>query len=79
MDHSPSGSSVCGIFQARILEWIAISFPKALSEVTKTQFTFGSVKAVLIIPMFVHTYLIRFLLHRLHVIKQCYTYTHYHI
>ena len=25
MDHSPSGSSVHGIFQARILEWIDIS------------------------------------------------------
>ena len=23
MDHSPSGSSVCGILQARILEWVA--------------------------------------------------------
>ena len=26
MDYSPPGSSVLGIFQARILEWIAISF-----------------------------------------------------
>ena len=26
MDCSPSGSSVHGIFQARILEWVAISF-----------------------------------------------------
>ena len=26
IDHSPPGSSVCGISQARILEWIAISF-----------------------------------------------------
>ena len=25
---SPPGSSVCGVFQARILEWVAISFPK---------------------------------------------------
>ena len=24
-DHSPPGSSVCGIFQARTLEWVAIS------------------------------------------------------
>ena len=28
MDHSLSGSSVHGIFQARILEWVALSFPK---------------------------------------------------
>ena len=26
MGCSPSGSSVCGILQARILEWVAISF-----------------------------------------------------
>ena len=26
IDGSPSGSSVPGIFQARILEWVAISF-----------------------------------------------------
>ena len=31
MDCSPSGSSVHGIFQARILEWVAISFPKGSS------------------------------------------------
>ena len=29
MDCSPSGSSVHGIFQARILEWIAISYSRA--------------------------------------------------
>ena len=27
MDHSPPGSSVCGILQARILEWVAIPIP----------------------------------------------------
>ena len=26
MDCSPPGSSVCGVLQARILEWVAISF-----------------------------------------------------
>ena len=26
MDYSPPGSSAHGIFQARILEWVAISF-----------------------------------------------------
>ena len=29
---SPPGSSVHGIFQARILEWVAISFPKGSSQ-----------------------------------------------
>ena len=27
MDHSPQSSSVLGIFQARILEWVAIRIP----------------------------------------------------
>ena len=31
MDRSPPGSSVHGIFQARILEWVAISFSKGSS------------------------------------------------
>ena len=31
MDCSPSGSSVHGIFQARILEWVAIPFSRASS------------------------------------------------
>jgi len=31
MDNSPSGSSVYGIFQARILEWVAIP---SLEDVT---------------------------------------------
>jgi len=31
MDSSPPGSSVCGIFQARILEWIAISYSRGSS------------------------------------------------
>ena len=29
IDHSPLGSSVSGILQARILEWVAISFSNA--------------------------------------------------
>ena len=28
MDCSPSGSSVHGLFQARILEWVAVSFSR---------------------------------------------------
>ena len=31
MDHSPPASSVHGILQARILEWLAISFPRGSS------------------------------------------------
>ena len=30
-DYSPLGSSVHGIFQARILEWVAISYSKGSS------------------------------------------------
>ena len=32
MDYSPPGSSVHGIFQARILEWVAISFSRESSQ-----------------------------------------------
>ena len=32
MDHSPPGSSVHGIFQVRILEWVAIFFSRESSE-----------------------------------------------
>ena len=31
MDCTPPGSSVCGILQARILEWVAISLPRGSS------------------------------------------------
>ena len=36
MDYSPPGASIYGIFQARILEWVAISFSKGSSP-TKDQ------------------------------------------
>ena len=32
MDYSPPGCSVHGIFQARILEWVAISFSRGSSQ-----------------------------------------------
>ena len=32
MDYSPPGSSVHGIFQARILKWAAISYSKGPSQ-----------------------------------------------
>ena len=32
MDYSPLGYSIHGIFQARILEWVAISFSKGSSQ-----------------------------------------------
>ena len=37
MDYSPLGSSIHGIFQARVLEWVAISFSSLCpKEVSKT-------------------------------------------
>ena len=32
MDYSPPSSSVCGTFQARMLEWVAIPFSKGSSQ-----------------------------------------------
>ena len=41
MDYSPPGSSVHGILQARILEWVAISFSRGTSiELAKNLFGF---------------------------------------
>ena len=34
MDCNSLGSSVCGILQARILEWVSISFSKGSSQST---------------------------------------------
>ena len=33
MDCSPQGSSIHGIFQARVLEWVAISFSRKLLRI----------------------------------------------
>ena len=37
MDRSPPGSSVDGIFQARVLEWGAIAFSKLLYDLAINQ------------------------------------------
>ena len=39
IDGSPPGSSVLGIFQARILEWVAISFSNSLATLLKLAWT----------------------------------------
>ena len=36
MDCSPPGSSIHGIFQARVLEWVAIAFSKPIGEPLKS-------------------------------------------
>ena len=38
MDHSPPGSSVNGIFQARILEWVAVAFSRHESSIEDMHF-----------------------------------------
>ena len=59
-DYSLLGSSVHGIFQARILEWAAISFSKRpsrprdwtqVSRVAARHFTFWATKQVLLVPL----------------------------
>ena len=37
MDCSPPGSSIHGNFQARVLEWIAISFPEHMYHVVNVK------------------------------------------
>jgi len=38
MDCSPPGSSVHGIFQARVLEWVAIAFSEQRHSAAKNKF-----------------------------------------
>ena len=45
MDCSLPGSSIHGIFQARILEWVAISFSNTSRTMIKSQFSFGNLKS----------------------------------
>ena len=61
MDSSQPGSSVHGIFQARILEWVAISFSRGSSQprdqtwvscIVGTRFTFWATRKSLDIYMF---------------------------
>ena len=42
MECSPQGSSVHGIFQAIILEWVAISFSRMVNAAMKLKDSFGS-------------------------------------
>ena len=50
MDYSPPNTSVHGVFQARILEWVAISFSKFLlypeinSRLSKKQYNNKSIR-----------------------------------
>ena len=39
MDCSPPGSSAHGVFQARVLEWVAITFYKSTKEIEKASDT----------------------------------------
>ena len=59
MDCSPPGSSVHGIFQARVLEWIAISFSRGpswfrnwtrVSRIAGRRFTVGGIREALYKP-----------------------------
>ena len=65
MDCSLSGSSVHGIFQARVLEWIAISFSSGLSRprnrtrVSHTagrRFTVGAVREAQVIVYYLNNH-----------------------
>ena len=44
MDCSPPGSSIHGIFQARVLEWVAIAF--SVKKVTKSYWNVLSMKSL---------------------------------
>ena len=48
MDCSLPGSSIRGIFQARVLEWGAITFSEAIAATTKTDATLTMCHALLL-------------------------------
>ena len=48
MDRSVPGSSIRGIFQARVLEWGAITFSEAIAATTKTDATLTMCHALLL-------------------------------
>ena len=58
MDYSLPGSSICGVFQARILEWVAISFsrrsspPRDRTQVSQTAGRLFTVCAIREAPFF---------------------------
>ena len=57
MDCSLQGSSVHGILQARILEWVAISFPKGdqlKSGLNPYEFTDGILLMLITIEVYKH-------------------------
>ena len=39
MEHGPPGSSVHGIFQTRILQWVAIPYPRGVAPAPGTKLT----------------------------------------
>ena len=44
MDCSPPGSSVCGTFQARVLEWGAIAFSVQMEEIYPNSFGYNFIE-----------------------------------
>ena len=58
-DYSLAGYSVHGIFQARILEWVAISFPRDWTQVSRTvgrRLIIWATREVKVTPKYIHTY-----------------------
>ena len=49
MDCSPPGFSICGIFQARVLEWGAIAFSLYLAVISKYPSSYMSRNRILIL------------------------------
>ena len=54
MDCSPPGSSVHGIFQARVLEWGAIAFSKPMLKEINTDYTLEGLMLKLKLQYFSH-------------------------
>ena len=73
MDYSPSGSSVHGILQARVLEWVAIAFSDTYTVMYKYIYVY--------IHMYIHVcmYNTLYLCIHLNTYMSAYSYTYMHI
>ena len=56
MDHSLPGSSVHGIFQARVLEWDATAFSEKLQQVSKIQNALQKILQIAVTAGSIHQY-----------------------
>ena len=90
IDCSLPGSSVHGIFQARVLEWVAISFSRGSSQskdrtrvscIAGRCFTIWATREAqeIYIYIYIHTHIYTYIYTHTHIYTYIYTHTHIYI